>query len=210
MKLHSIIVVLIFLISSVFQIDKVSAQVDSTQLDPEIVADFLKQKKLSVNVEFGLYFSTSQGLGSGFGTYVAPQIGYQVSPRFRVSTGIKVFQSQGFNGLEYSTFYRPSPLYGNRFGSLVYVRGEYRLTDKLSISGTAYKQVDLFRLNAANQPNAEFDYQGVIMGVDYQLGENFFIHGEVEFSNGYNRFQSQNPFMHTTHNDPFRQSTFIR
>ena len=208
MKLILQIIICLLLPAGSILAQEVETSIDSSRLSPEITPEFLNQKKLNVNVEFGSYFSTSKGLGSGFGTYVAPQLRYRFNPRFSLSTGIQVFQTQGIFGLENTPYYQPTPFTGQSYGSLLFVSGDYRLTDKLVVSGTAYKQVDLFRLNPSSQPSMNYDYHGIIMGVDYQLGEHFFIHGEVEFSNGYNSFGGQSPFMHNQFNNSFRNSSF--
>ena len=89
------------------------------------------------------------------------------------------------------------------------MRGDYRLSEKLTVSGTAYKQVDLFRLDHQNPSTRHFDYQGIIMGVNYQLGDNFFIHGEVEFSNGYNRlYNTPHFYQNQFRRDPFQSTPF--
>jgi hypothetical protein len=207
---HTLIIFLLAITASLLKAQSEEVRYSNDGIDPDILTENIFRKKLDVNVEFGTYFSTSPGYGSGFGTYIAPQLSYILTPRLRVSTGLKVFQTNSFNEQLYSPFLHPFPYYGDAFGSLIYVRGDYLLTENLMISGTAFKQVEPFRMNQQMVPHPSLDYQGIIMGVDYKIGEHFYIHGEVEFSNG-SGYRGMSPLNSGfNHANPFQRHPFMR
>lgn len=191
MRNRSSIILLLFLLTywlnaQEFKVNKENA--DSSTLyepafDKQEMLRYLQNKKLHLNLEVGTMFGTTFGNGNYFATYVAPQINYQLTPRFNLKMGIQLVNNFGGNFAEGTSYNHPwgYPMYYPT--SMVYLGGDYKLNEKLTLSGTAYKQVNLF--NFENQPGYSNDLKGVIMGVDYKIGENTWIRGQVEFSNGY-------------------------
>lgn len=180
-----------------------SSGIVSSSLDQEEMDAYLNQKKLKFNLELGTSFGTG-AYGSYFGTYVAPSISYPLSSRFTITGG------GYFAGLSPILQGENSPVRNNPFGSMysrsyLFVKGAYRLTDNLVVSGLVYKEVDFFNANQQPVPGTNFENQGFIMGVDYKIGDNVFIRGSVEVSNG-NRPSYYSPFMNPGSNrmfDPF-------
>lgn len=176
---------------------------DESTLDHEEINSILTKQKLRFNLEFGTSFSANK-YGSYFGTYVSPRISYPVSNRFTLSFG------GYFAGISPISNSENSLTYGSPYGSFltrsyVYVEGAYRLTENLTVSGVAYKEVNLFRPTNPGMPGNNFDSHGFIMGVDYKIGNNVFIRGQVEVSNGNSPYR-YSPFMNPAGsrlNDPF-------
>ncbi|MCB2220798.1 MAG: hypothetical protein KQI35_10415 [Bacteroidetes bacterium] len=207
---QTFIVFLLTIIVTLLQAQSDKVKYANGGIDPDILTENIFRKKLDVNVELGTYFSTSSGYGSGFGTYIAPELSYALTPKFRLTAGLRVFQTSTINEGTSSTLLYPFPYHGNAFGSLIYVKGNYLLTENLMVSGTAFKQVDPFRMNHQGVPGPSLDYQGIIMGLDYKIGENFFIHGEVEFSNGAG-YRGMSPLNSGfNHSNPFMRNPFMR
>lgn len=176
----------------------------STDFNPEEIEQAIKKNPLQFNVEIGTSFGTGFGNGSYFGSYIAPEVNYSLSPRFSLGAGARV--SSGFPiGVAEPYYGNMGLLSGNINRTFIYAKGAYQLSENLRVTGAVYKEVNVFNNNSRNYPGANFDYQGVIMGVDYKVGKNMFIHGVVEFSNGShpNRFY-QDPF----HNRGFQPSPF--
>ncbi len=180
--------------------------------DEEEIADYIQEKKLKLNFELGSFFGTSFGSGNYFGTYVAPHVSYPVSKKFTLSTGVRITSIIGGSGNE-SGFYSPySYPGGNLSSSFVYVEGVYQVNSRLRVSGAAYKEFNLTNSSSPIDNRYNFDSKGFIMGVDYRIGENVFIHGSIEVSDGpaYNRMSpfsspgrgfGSSPFQRM--NDPF-------
>jgi hypothetical protein len=76
------------------------------------------------------------------------------------------------------------------------------LNERLKVSGTVYKHFDLFSNPDPNYMGFDNDYKGIIMGIDYKLGENAFIRGEIEISDGYR------PYGYPYSNPAFRADPF--
>lgn len=137
-----------------------------------------------VSVSLGSSFSSFAPGYNSFGTFIAPEIRFPVSNRFAISTGIG-----------YSTIYYNSPgesLLNNhpmQYGS-IYVSGSYRMTEKLTISGTGYKTFLLNPPDPINENNTDYfdnSNQGVILNMDYKVTENFRINASFQLhqQNGY-------------------------
>ncbi len=174
----------------------------STDFNPEEIEQAIKKDPFQFSVTVGTSFGTNFGGANYFGSYVAPEVSYNLSPRFSLGVGARV--SSGFPIGSSDPYYYGTPglLSGNVNRTFVYVKGAYQVSENLRITGAVYKEMNVFNSQPQNYPGANFDYEGVIMGVDYRVGKNMFIHGEIEFSNGSNPYRfNQNPFP-TNHFDP--------
>ena len=70
-----------------------------------------------------------------------------------------------------------------QYGS-IYVSGSYRMTEKLTISGTGYKTFLLNPPDLANENSPDYfdnSNQGVILNMDYKVNENFRINASFQF-----------------------------
>jgi hypothetical protein len=161
----------------------------SSGIDEKEIEGYLKEDKLKFNMQAGAVFGTGFGSGEYFGTYVSPQVNYRLSPKLTVKTGVTLYQSFGNpnkHSSSESTFGYPS---SNFTQSFLYVSGAYQFTDRLVFSGTVYKSVNLFNQQNNYQGNKKNDYEGMIMGIDYKVGKNVFIQGQIEISNNpYSRY----------------------
>lgn len=186
-------------------------KVDSVQYYPgnesafnakEIESHF-KNRKLRFNLELGTSFGASN-YGSYFGTYVAPHFTFPLNHRFSLSAG------GYFTGISTINHTENAAVFGSPYGafftrSFIYIEGAYRLNENLTITGTAYKEIDLFNPGHPSDPCYNFDTRGFIMGVDYKIGDHVFIRGQVEISNGRSPYHSS-PFLNPAGNrmrDPF-------
>jgi len=180
-----------------------------SDFDEEEVANYIEEKKLKFRAELGTFFGTGFGSNYYFGTYVSPHLSYRLTPRFTLSAGATLATSftNTFNqpentGYGYPGYYPPR--------SFVYAKGAYQVNDRLIISSTVYKEVNLFTNQDPAYNGFESDVKGIIMGVDYKLGDNVFIRGEIEISDGYRPYggypYSGNGFRpgnFNSFNDPF-------
>lgn len=178
-------------------------QADRQGIESDEMEAFLAKRKVKFNLEFGTSFAANK-YGSYFGTYVAPHITYPVSSRFSLSAG------GYFTGVTPMTQGEQVGLVGYPYGSLntrsyLYVEGAYRLTENLTVTGAAYKEVNLFNQTNSGYPASQYESRGFIMGVDYQVSDHVFIRGQVEVSNGQGPYHYA-PFMNPARsrfNDPF-------
>lgn len=131
-----------------------------------------------VSVSLGTSFTSFAPGYSYFGTFIAPEIYFPVSNRFAISTGIG-YSTIYFNSTGESLFNNRPMQYGS-----IYVSGSYRMTEKLTVSGTGYKTFLLNPPDPANENSPDYfdnSNQGVILNMDYKVNENFRINASFQF-----------------------------
>ncbi len=177
---------------------KNSEEYVTSEFNEEEIAEYIKEKKLKVNMELGTFFGTGLGTGNYLGTYISPNFSYRLSPGFTLNTGARITSTFG-NPVYEPGFFSP---YGypaaNFTRSFVYVEGIYQVNSRLTISGAAYKEFNLFNPPSPIDNRYNFDSKGFIMGVDYRIGDNIFIHGSIEVSDGPGYYRA-NPFLSPSH-----------
>ena len=161
----------------------------------------LPGNKLKAQVQIGTFFGTSFGNEYIFGTYVSPHLSYRLSPRFALQGGMTI--SGG-----YGSFYRPyQDVYGHSLydagRSSIYLMGAYRMNRNVTIAGTVYKEFNMFNYSRNIHGNSNFETKGMILGVDYRVGRNAYIRGQIEISDGPRGYDLY-PF-----NTPFRDSGIL-
>jgi len=137
-----------------------------------------------VSVSLGSSF-TSFGRGyNAFSTFIMPEITFPISKKFAVKAGIgystMFFPGSGFenSGLDQSF---------QQFGS-VYVSGLYRVTEKFTVTGTAYKTFPLTQQTPQANPRAlDFSNEGIIVNMNYKVSDHFSINAGFSY-------QKQNPY----------------
>ncbi len=159
-------------------------------------SQLLKQKP-DYGLSLGTSFTTS-GYGSGIISYVSPHLGYSISPRFKINTGISIMNT---NLIGYKPFYNTEQKFNGNFTSaLVYLNGQYLVNKKLTLNGTVYKQFSLLN-DPANPYSNTGNFEGFNVGFSYKPAENFQIDAGFGYSNGYNPYQQDifrtNPFGHS-------------
>ncbi len=187
--------------------DNGASQADTTlkaseKFNPEEVKDAILNKRFRVSVEVGATFGGSPYYGSYFGTYIAPHLSYDITPRFTLSGGVSLANYYSINnsgpenaGLNmYPGFGMPT--------TSVYVEGAYKLTDNFAVYGAVHQQIDLLNIPGQTQNNTNYNFNGtsVRMGFNYKISDNVFIRGEVGFSNQPYRY---NPYYGGFQADPF-------
>jgi hypothetical protein len=157
-------------------------QLDDSRYQEELSSDvpIVKEKRLNTHVELGTSFIYSPRNFYGPSYYVAPNLSYLITPRFSLSAGV---------GFEYTSLY---PLYSmpNEENTMLpmtraflYASGSYLLTERLMITGSVYKTInDVPKLSKYSRP-MNYSYQGVGLGIQYQINRNFSIGFHVRMNN---------------------------
>ncbi len=191
--MKNVLIILLFLSSLLVtgQSEPGSVSMVKNNINAEEIEPYLT-KKLTLNLEAGTVFGIG-GHGNYAGTYIAPHLSYPLNERLQLSGGVLL---TGFSTILHpDARYYGYSLYENgwRTKSFVYAEGAYRLNEKLMITGTAYHEVNGFRGKQLQNQGKDFNTKGLIMGIDYKIGENVFIRGQVEVSNG-NGIYGHDPF----------------
>lgn len=134
--------------------------------------------RLSFSVDFGVGVGTGR-FSSGY-AYIAPFLGYRISPRFRLDAGAMYIQS--LNGMSSYGCFGPC----TRSALTLFVRGNYLMTERLMISGSVYKTFDLNQqpLTDFNSNRQQFNNYGFSVGFDYKISEHMTIGAGVSVSDG--------------------------
>jgi hypothetical protein len=164
-------------------------------------SQLLKQKP-DYKLQMGTMFSSSNGYGSGLSTYISPEIGYSVTSKFRITAGISIINTSLFGMVPYYSWNNETKVDGNFSTAMVYMNGRYKLTERLSLNGAAYKQFNLFSDPAVTPYSSQNNIQGFNMAVDYKAAENFHIQAGFGYSKGYS------PFYNDPFGNPYRRSLF--
>lgn len=157
-------------------------------------------KKLDVGVQLGTSFATDFNRGFAFSTFVAPELRYRVSDRFRIRGGVQVSNNEYANSMFY-TPYGFANYTGNITQGLLYVSGDYMISTKVILSGTAFKEFSIDHTSPDNAFRPGYDGKGVMMNLRFMPSENVFIDVGAEFYQGNNPWRggSYSPF-----NSPMR------
>ena len=158
-------------------------------------SSFDPDKKTDVNVQLGTSFATNFNGGHAFTTMVAPELRYKVNKKFRIRGGVSIANTDYGNTLVLS----PNGLRsysGNVTQGFIYVSGDYMISPKVMLSGTAYKEFSVDHSNPENAFRPGYDGKGIIMNLRLFPAENMQIDVGAEF------YQGNNPWRGGTYN-PF-------
>jgi len=153
-------------------------------------------KKPVFHVTAGLEFSTTSGYGSGFTQYVVPTVSYPLGKKFMISGGIAIANTNYFNAKPFYPGENFQPYNGNYTSLTIFASGTYFVNDRLTISGSLYKEIPV-----AGKPLPYSPYnpisgqgsQGVNMNVQYKIGQHMFIQAGFGIHQGRDPY-STNPF----------------
>lgn len=152
-------------------------------------------KKVDVGLRLGTSFASDFNRGFAFTTFVAPELRYKVNDRFRIRGGMQVSNNEYGNALFY-TPYGYTSYTGNITQGLLYVSGDYLISPKLILSGTAYKEFSIDHGSPDDAFRPGYDGKGLMMNLRFMPTENVFIDVGAEFYQGNNPYRSgfYNPY----------------
>ncbi|MCX6252401.1 MAG: hypothetical protein NTX61_16835 [Bacteroidetes bacterium] len=144
-------------------------------------------KKLHLNIQAGTQFWSASGFGSGFDSFIMTGLSYPLGKRFSIEGGIGIVNSS-FTAKNHSSseFYGTGN--GNQTHTLVYVTGNYLLSQHLTVSGTLFKDFISFNNSGAYQYNNKDNPQGLYMKVNYKINDFMQIEAGFGYSKGVNPY----------------------
>lgn len=155
-----------------------------------------RPKKPDFHVSVGMDFSTASGYGSGFTQYVAPSVSYPIGKKFLVSGGLIIANTSYFNAkpLYSGDLFQP---YNGHYTSLtVFGRGTYFVNERLTISGSFYKEFPVSGQQLSYSPYypiSQQGSQGFSVQAQYRIGKHMFIQAGFEMNQGYDPYNI-NPY----------------
>jgi hypothetical protein len=185
------IVLLVFFSFLIMEVNAQVSQIDSIPSAREDVHPYspLPLHKLHVGIQAGTEFMTTSGYGSGFSTFLSPTLTYPVSKRFLVSGGISIVNTSFYGYKPYYSFPGENSYSGNITQAMLWVSGQYLLSDRLTITGTAYKTIDILGEKPGNSSFYKTNPQGAYLNFGYKINDHMHIDagfGYSQGSNGYN------------------------
>jgi len=144
--------------------------------------------KLHVGVQAGTEFMTTSGNGSGFSTFLSPTLTYPVSKKFIVSGGISIVNTSLYGFKPYYSFPEEKSYTGNITQAMLWVSGQYLLNDRVTITGTAYKTIDIFGEKPGFSSFYKTNPQGAYFNVGYKISDNIHIEAGFGYSQGSNGY----------------------
>ncbi len=185
--------IVILLVSFCFLFAEGNAQLSRIDSLPVAASDAhryiaLPLHQLHVGIQAGTEFMTTSGSGSGFSTFLSPTLTYPVSKKFIVSGGISIVNTS-LNGFKpYYSFPEEKSYSGNITQAMLWVSGQYLLNDRITITGTAYKTLDIFGEKPGNSSFYRNNPQGAYLNIGYKINDNMHIEAGFGYSKGSNRY----------------------
>ena len=140
--------------------------------------------QVHVGIQAGTEFMTTSGYGSGMSTFLSPTLTYPVSKKFIISGGISVVNTSLYGFKPYYSFPEGTSYSGNITQATLWVSGQYLLNDRLTITGTAYKTIDILGEKPGNSPFYKNNPQGAYFNVGYKISDNIHIEAGFGYSQG--------------------------
>lgn len=146
--------------------------------------DSLKVKdKVHYNFAIGAGFGYSSNVGEYFSTYYSPTISYDVSPRFRLTTGL-TYVNSSVNGVPLISDYGYTLFSGNISQYYSFVEGTYKVNDRLYVGGSLFYDFSNYQDLAGNSlsQGSGLSNLGGSAYVRYKVGKSMFIEAEVRMN----------------------------
>lgn len=162
---------------------------------------------LNYNLSIGTQFTSVSGYVSGITSFLTPHFSYTVNKRLRIGGGFSLSNTNYFNIQSFSTGESPISSNGNFTTATIFVNGQYLVNDRLTIYGSAFKQIpidgDPLPYNSY-YPVSRKGAQGININMDYRIGEHFHIQAGFRYTEGRRNdcFYPTVPFL----SDPWNQT----
>lgn len=163
----------------------------------------LSPSRMSMKLDLGVGFIG--GSNSGMYTYVAPYLRYSLTPKFKLDVGGILSQGKNNNYSSESGFY-------NKTSMLLFARGNYLLTEKITVSGSAYKTFyPNSDLNSDLTKKYSDENYGFSLGMNYKINKKMSLGAQIIMTKGnYNNnlFHSQHSMFSSFPYDNFQSGLF--
>ena len=151
---------------------------DSTVYRKDFSKESERKLQTGVDVTMGYMYSSAGYGGPQFS--LSPHVAYPINKRFSFSAGMSV---------GYGNFY--NPYYGMQGQDamlpmtrmFLYVSGHYQVNEKLTVTGTAYTQINDVPNPSpdSNTPKRDFNAHGASIGFQYQLTPSISFGAQMNF-----------------------------
>ena len=170
---------LISILSLIFA-SVVLAQTDSLDYYSPLKSRQSEKEKVTVSMSMGASVSfLNQTKSAAYTTYVAPKIGYQVTPKLKLNFGLMHYSVTGNTFMPLSQNEALFNTSNNTVtGNLLFVEGEYKLNKNLIMSGAIMNDANGFNTNKKD------NYKAASLGLEYKTSEHTSIKFQTTISSG--------------------------
>jgi hypothetical protein len=168
-----------------------SAQTDSVDYYSPSRSKPLSKDGVSASVSMGASVSFLNNTNNtAFTTFVAPKIGYQLTPKFKLNFGLMHYT---ITGNSFMPLNQNEALFNTNnkivTGNLLFVEGKYKLNNRLIMSGAV-----MYDANGVNI-NKKDNCKAASLGLEYKTSEHSSIKFETTVTEGKGNYNnSPNPF----------------
>ena len=168
--------------------------------------DAKNKSKLKYNLTAGTSIGSGFNGGSAVNTYLAPSILYPVNEKFSIEAGV-MYNKGFYNNYSMYNYYGENigtnKINGNTDQLFFYAKGRYKLTEKLTITGAAYKSTVINNNTniegVKTNPNAfNLESSGYSLGFIYKMSEHTSLEFNMNYSKGaspyYSPMNNTSPF----------------
>jgi hypothetical protein len=159
-----------------------------------------EENKTDIGVSLGTSVSTNFNKAYTVTTFAKPEIRHKLTKRFNIRGGLSIANSEYGNTLVYKEGGLRA-YSGNITQGMLYVSGDYMISPKVVLSGTAYKEFSIDHSGSDDLLRPGYDGKGLMMNLRISPSENVFIDVGAEY------YQGNNPFRQRY--GPYHPSPFI-
>jgi len=149
--------------------------------------NYYRANKTNFHVTVGTSFTSFSGYGSGISSFAMPTMDYQINNKFGINAGLMMINNN-MNSVPYyfSSENANNTFSGNVNHSIFFASGTFQLSKKLTVSGSAFKQIsNNGNMEKVNPQAFNFDSKGVSIGLKYQLSKNASFGAEIHMIKGF-------------------------
>lgn len=169
----------------------VSAQNDSIEYYTPSKAKLTAIDRVSASISMGTgisFLNTTKN--TAYTTFIAPKIGYQLTPKFKLNIGLMHYS---ITGNTFTMLNQNETLFNSGkktvSGNLLFVEGQYKLNKKMILSGAVMYDANGFNTNKKD------NYKAASIGLEYKTSEHTSLKFETTISAGQgNYYNNQNPY----------------
>lgn len=149
-------------------------------------------KPVQFNMLTGMNIGTTGYGGNFLQSYLSPSLSMPLNKKLSITAGVN-YSHINMNNTPVINSEGSVQNYSGGINTLtMYTSGLYRVNNKLTISGSAFKTINP-AFNARMNPNSlQMEAQGASIGIGYQVNENMYIGAEIRMQQGNSNFY--NPY----------------
>ncbi len=156
---------------------------------PIIKKPFETPQRLNFGLQMGTSVGTNFNNGAIWNNFIAPTLSYQLTPRFSVQAGT-MFINSNFNTFAFGAAETGSPVRANVMQTFMFTQGQYQVSERLSVTGTAFYNVNQLNMPRMNPQATNFSSKGMSMFAEFKVTPNFSFGAGAQISNGNNMFNN--------------------